>query len=89
MAETIGVSTFYGGIVNGTSKSSAVAIAEEVVNALPFEGGTFVVRHRYAGERLVYGFIYGGKSYGSITIQKYEGTNQTVDLKNYEYTART
>ena len=88
VAGLIGVSTFYGGLISGTTKSTAVGIAEDVVNALPFGDGTFVVRHKYAGERLVYGFVYGGKLFGSITIQRFEGTTQTVDMNNNVYTER-
>ena len=88
VAGIIGISNFYGGLVLGTLKNSVVEIAKEVINALPFGEGTFVVRHKYAGERLVYGFVYGSKLYGSITIQQFEGSTRTVDLKDNVYTER-
>ena len=81
------VKDFISGIVSGTSQSDTIQIAKDVVASLPNEC-TFSVIHKYAGERFVYGYVYGAKTYGSLTIQRYQGTTVTVDLENGVYTAR-
>ena len=85
----MGVRTFQSGIINGTSKDDNIQIARDVVTAMPFDEGQFFVQHKYAGQRLAYGYIYGEKKYGSITIQRYQGSNVVVDLEAGVYTIRS
>ena len=89
MAGVIGVNSFKSGTISGTSKDNYIQIATDVVTAMPFTEGTFIVQHKYAGQRLVYGYIYGGKLYGSLTIQQYEGNNAIVNLNNGSYSIRS
>ena len=89
VAGVIGVNSFKSGTISGTSKDNYIQIATDVVTAMPFTEGTFIVQHKYAGQRLVYGYIYGGKLYGSLTIQQYEGNNAIVNLNNGSYSIRS
>lgn len=75
------------GYVFGTSKDDNIQIAKDVI-ANTTQDCSFSVIHKYAGERHVYGYIYGGKTYGSLTIQKYQGQSIVVDIQNGEYSIR-
>lgn len=75
---------FYSFYHKGTvDMTKPLIIAQEVIDALPsLYRVTFMVIHGFAGERLVYGYLYSNKLYGTICITSYEGKEYVFDVKN-------
>lgn len=64
-------------------------VAKEVIDALPsLDRVSFMVIHSFAGERLVYGYLYANKLYGTIFITSYQGVSYVFDVVNGEIKSR-
>lgn len=81
---------FYSSYCKGTARlDNPSKIAQEVIDALPsLDRVSFMVIHSFAGERLVYGYLYGNKNYGVINITSYEGVSYVFNVVNGEITLR-
>lgn len=76
--------------VNGSEDTSnPIGIAEEIINSLPKqERCLFIALHIAHGERMCWGYYYGGKAYGTIFIEQYNNLSFRVDRINNEYVLR-
>lgn len=81
---------FYSFYHKGTANlNNPLMIAQEVIDALPsLYRVSFMVIHSYAGERLVYGYLYNNKLYGTINITSYQGVSYVFDVVNGEIKSR-
>lgn len=76
-------------ITGKSSKENQTQLAKEVVDALPTqERLVFAIIHQYAGERLVFGYYYDYKAYGTINVYQADNTHFRVDIRNNEYILR-
>ena len=73
--------TFYTRIIQG-SAIDAIAVATEVLNALPNQFTTFYCLHSFQGIRSVRGFIYDSKLHGEFFIEALSGESHRVFLSN-------
>ena len=81
--------TFLTGTHSVNTIEEAVEAAKEVVASLPNrERCIFMVSHQYSGERLIYGYFYADKAYGSILIYQSNNKQYRIDINNGEYIAR-
>ena len=92
MIDNIG-GLFYTSFLAGTHpvdvKEDAIEAAKEVVASLPNkERCTFMVIHQYNGERLIYGYFYAIKAYGTILIYQGNNVQHRIDINNGEYIVR-
>ena len=81
---------FYSFYQTGTANlNNPSMIAQEVIDALPpLYRVSFMVIHSFAGERLVYGYLYGNKKYGVINITSYQGVSYVLNVENGEIKLR-
>lgn len=87
MAGQLKLTGFVSGLLRG-SKQTPEGIAEDVLSYLK-DDCQFFLTHNYAGQRLVYGYVYDYKKYGSIIIKQYDGFASVVDIENGEMKIRS
>ena len=81
---------FYSFYHRGTANlNNPPMVAQEVIDALPsLDRVSFMGIHSFAGERLVYGYLYANKLYGTIFITSYQGVSYVFDVVNGEIKSR-